>query len=848
MRRYTLCFILSFLFSFQLISQTCNDFTYDGQSCSTALCFYSECVFASTAGYPPAQGIDWCGRLENSVWFSFLALNDSVKFSFINQQCAQNMGIQAGILTGDCPSPVLVACEANNNANTDDFTLTAAVTPGEFYFLVVDGYMGDQCDFEICAEGIVTSADCSCVVDTYRPGYIAGPDTICIGEQAQYTIVDPICVSNIVCDTTRSANRLSLDECEKHYIWILDFGNTQDTVVSNDTLNYEFDPLNIPVNITVEMGYDDPRCCCFWQNIRGSFFGCCPNEILPKNTVVLGDEIFEPEVVLCTGDCFDFCNETYCETTVAVCRDGCDIIYQPITVLEPIDNDLGDIWLCGGECFELQGQQFCSEGSFEVMAYTFCEIYQFDIHEFPNYVSVSSSEPHIVCGQPVQLFADFPGGPSYVAEWYYNGMPFGQGTDIEVNEPGNYTIEIHMQANGSSCSIRASLHLDELEPIEFDLVVDSLNCYNPSIPIKIDLDNTKIQTVLWTGPSQFSSSEINPLVTAGGEYELVLVDTDGCEHEKSIFIKEDFSVPEVIINDDFELNCLIQSLDLKPQLAQDASLDINWLFNNELLSENLDLENVQVPGEYLLRCTDKENGCSIEKTITISIDTSRYEPAQIEISHTKCAEANGSIIVSDQWSALSQVLLDGDVYQSDFSMQNLPAGTYMMQAIGKNGCETTREFTLNPSETIDSVELETHPAICIDDHGYIQMDKIIGGKAPYQVYMDGELSNSASGKFFAGIGDHDLMVIDSDGCVFNTTARVEYQESTLAFELDYDLTDCEQGAHIRLASIMNAEGDYGIWLDSEQVEQTFSVTEKGDHLVTIQDANGCAAEETNQYR
>ncbi len=110
---------------------------------------------------PPFTG---CGNptLENTVWYWFTTDNmgGMVTVTFQNIGCTpSNNGIQVSIdqLTGPPCDPVNytnVYCA--NNGNTSDFSWGPVnLPPNTIYYIAVDGYAGNDCDFEIDLSGAV---------------------------------------------------------------------------------------------------------------------------------------------------------------------------------------------------------------------------------------------------------------------------------------------------------------------------------------------------------------------------------------------------------------------------------------------------------------------------------------------------------------------------------------------------------------------------------------------------------------------------------------------------------------------------------------------------------------------
>ncbi len=94
----------------------------------------------------------FCGTIENNQWFCFTAPSSTVTFDFVNVTGCSS-GIQAEVysVSGTLCNPTFTSVSnCWNPATASSGTVTATgLTPGQTYVLMVDGYAGDQCNFEI---------------------------------------------------------------------------------------------------------------------------------------------------------------------------------------------------------------------------------------------------------------------------------------------------------------------------------------------------------------------------------------------------------------------------------------------------------------------------------------------------------------------------------------------------------------------------------------------------------------------------------------------------------------------------------------------------------------------------
>jgi PKD repeat protein/subtilisin-like proprotein convertase family protein len=133
-------------------SPACAGLNYEtiaGEDCATAqpLPPNISTYIGNTAPYTPGNVPFFCGTIENDQWFTFVSDCDTVAFALTPGFCINGDGIQIA-LYDDCFGPTIAECNIGcNGCGWTSLGLIADVNPGQQYYIVIDGYAGDQCDF-----------------------------------------------------------------------------------------------------------------------------------------------------------------------------------------------------------------------------------------------------------------------------------------------------------------------------------------------------------------------------------------------------------------------------------------------------------------------------------------------------------------------------------------------------------------------------------------------------------------------------------------------------------------------------------------------------------------------------
>jgi len=115
----------------------------------------------TTSFYDPSNSIgNFCGSIENNSWITFTASATSATLDVAVSNCTNGDGIQMEIYeTNDCINFTSVSnCESPGTVQ--DFTITATgLTAGQNYYLMIDGFAGDVCDYVVNPGSGVMTAD-----------------------------------------------------------------------------------------------------------------------------------------------------------------------------------------------------------------------------------------------------------------------------------------------------------------------------------------------------------------------------------------------------------------------------------------------------------------------------------------------------------------------------------------------------------------------------------------------------------------------------------------------------------------------------------------------------------------
>ncbi|MFK8005402.1 MAG: S8 family serine peptidase [Saprospiraceae bacterium] len=326
---------------------------------------------------------------------------------------------------------------------------------------------------------------------------------------------------------------------------------------------------------------------------------------------------------------------------------------------------------------------------------------------------------------------------------------------------GTYDLSIEDE-NG--CTESTTITLDE--PIELEIQVvnnSAAGCGTSTGAIEIQGLN---------GAGNYSYQLNNETNTTGvfenlpsGNYDVLLIDGNGCEFEMTISIIED---DEISIE-----NMTAQNVDcfgnengnitvLATSPAGNISYELNGMTNTTGIFENLPAGNYEVIvsdgnecSEFVLFEIIEPSAMDIVTTITNSID---------------CFDGVGEILVEASGASGDfNYILDGETNETGI-FQNLHAGTFEIQVIDGNGCAQIETIELQEPDELFATVNQTTVDMGTGD-GTVTLEGS-GGTGTYLYSIDGQ--NFQSNALFIELlaGDYEGLIQDENGCISIVTFTI----------------------------------------------------------------------------
>ncbi len=455
MKRLLPFFLFGFVFfvsDFSGLYAQCNDpFSPEPpgtgpQACQNAPLFCSEADFNGYCGNTYNSGVGpcpgpFCGSCENYQWFSFIANSTTIQLEIVVTNCqgtAMGSGMQAQMYqTDDCSNFTAVSnCWSPGNQSTGIVTGTG-LQIGQIYYLMLDGWAGDACDYTINVLQGVGDLPTPVI-----PGTISGPIDVCPGATVDYSV--PSADGATYYDWTISPA-----------IGSVSAGQGSENVTINWTAAGVAQLCVTPSN-ACETG---PPVCITVNST-------------PIPPTIEEYDLCAGDVVVCQGTAYSgpgFFEHVYASAL------GCDsIVYCQINLIPSYPPTVLTETICAPDCYDFYGTMACETNGY---THTLTDVNGCDstivlILTVLEASAVIAPPPVLGCGGNATVVLDgsqstsVPASSEAVISYQWTGPPGGivgpsdQNT-VEVQSPGTYTLTVTQSANGVVCTDMASVVVTE---------------------------------------------------------------------------------------------------------------------------------------------------------------------------------------------------------------------------------------------------------------------------------------------------------------------------------------------------------------------------------------------------
>ncbi len=851
------------------ITYDCGSTPPAGNTCqsSTPICTFDG-YCGSTDGYTDdyweALGGDgslfgpgglFCGSIENNSFISFIAGASSVELEVIvsgGSSCVD--GVQFMVLgnpngpTCDSPDIVDYGCQSPMEPGTNEFVANNLV-PGLEYFMMVDGFAGDVCTYQINAvSGVVVDVS-------------AGPDrSICDGQSVNLNVYGngsgPVSWTGAGLNTTTEVSVVATPPGPGVYEYIVYAtdalvpecnGNLSDTVIVTVAPST---PVTVDVSPCVNGSYvltasgSDNYVWTPSTNITqtsGSTVTVTPTG--PITYTVTGST---PGCIISTTVSVTICDPNCVEPVFTVT--------PPPAVCAPLTVDLSSAVSGTGansvtfhpdEASANAGTPSLPSSSVDASGTYYVRV---EVPGSPNCFTIEPIAVTVVTPGSVSAGADVTicanGSTTLTAtgatdySWSpADGLSATTGATVEATPAQTTTYTVVGSTSG--CSSEAEVTVSVAAPFVVDATLEQPTCNGSNGSIVLDVTGVGPDlSFAWGGGE--NGAALSDL-TAGTYTVTITDDGTGCTQTQD-FELTSADAPSIIdlVTDD--PSCI----------ADDGAITITAIGGNGALQYSVDggatfltdeTFNGLAAGTYDIIVTDAD-GCEAFDNATLVIPSPPVIDGVVTVEPT-CNATNGELTVtaSSGTGALQYSTDGGTSFQASGAFTGLGSANYTVVVVDANGCSATENVPLSSADAPTITAIDLVQPTCVAPTGSITITAS-GGAGALEYSVDGG-ANYSPNTAFPGLdaGDYVVAVSDALGCL--TTQNVTLDAPPLPNIGSYTNTQPACGGSDGIVSV-NASGGaapYTYSIDngaSFQPSADFPGLPSGDYDVIVTDSEGCS--------
>lgn len=361
-------------------------------------------------------------------------------------------------------------------------------------------------------------------------------------------------------------------------------------------------------------------------------------------------------------------------------------------------------------------------------------------------------------------------------EYEQNNINIGSGNMVTVTNSDPLTIVV-IDENGCSFSQNYS-PISDLEPIEFSLSSEGLNCNNAEVVIDIDSPNFIVEASIYNSNLELIG-DLTTLISEPGIYTVLAVGENGCENALDIELFLDDSVVDFTA-EDLNLDCNMLSgpitINATSQYVSAMLLDINGTeISAATATEDLMVSDA---GSYTVVLIGA-NGCTSEYDIMVSIDDAspvfNLASANLDCNTT---EVPISIESSDPFSSATLLDVDGQLIDTSPFDGSFPSieqgGVYEVIVTGFNGCTSIQEIEILQDTTSIDLTLQGGFINCNNEPVPLQVMTDQPYNQAWVIETSTQEQTDLQDSLFEinEVGIYEVTVIGDNGCL--TTETIEF--------------------------------------------------------------------------
>ncbi|MBL7798922.1 MAG: hypothetical protein JNJ90_20660, partial [Saprospiraceae bacterium] len=446
---------------------------------------------------------------------------------------------------------------------------------------------------------------------------------------------------------------------------------------------------------------------------------------------------------------------------------------------------------------------------------------------------VTASGGTLTCAEPT-VVAQANAAPGATVLWSGPQNFSSAQTNPVVLLPGAYTV-VATGANGCTAEASATIGIDTISP-QVSASGGLLTCLQPQLALTASVSPANA-SVVWSGPDNFTSPLLQPVVSVAGTYTLLATNVNGCTGTATAVVTADTGFPQVAVSGG-TLTCSQPALTLMPVFSPQAST-VAWS-GPQNFSSGLINPTVSVPGTYTITVTTPA-GCTATSEAAVLIDTVAPVLA-----------ATGGVLTCAQpvLNLSAQVLPTGSpiLWQGPNGFLSAVlnpavavAGVYQITATAPNGCTGTANAGVTADTVAPQVAATGGPLSCLQPSISLS-STVIPASSTLLWSGPQQFSSTLPNPAVNLAGTYTLTATAPNGCTATATASVTADTGLPQVSVNGGTITCAQ-PQVALSGNATPTGCALLWSGPQgfsSVQPGPAVDIPGVYTLTATLPNGCS--------
>lgn len=435
----------------------------------------------------------------------------------------------------------------------------------------------------------------------------------------------------------------------------------------------------------------------------------------------------------------------------------------------------------------------------------------------------------------------------YTYSWTGPGGFTSSSQDITNLAPGTYGVTV----SDAACTRSASFNV--IAPAVLGVTLapsilpfgQNISCFggNDGAIDATITGGTGPYTVIWTGPSGYTSSSVDINGLYAGAYAINVTDNNGCTAGANATL---IQATQVIasITSVTAVDCFNANNGSATATASGGIPPYSYAWNSTP-AQNTSTATGLAPGSYTVTVTDGYN-CTATTTANIGGPTVALTTNLTSQVHVLCfgnSTGSASISISGGTPPYSTTW-NTTPAQNGTSAINLPAGTWTATVIDANGCIVTRNVTITqPASPLAGSLFAQTNVPCFGNTTGSATAMASGGTGPYTYSWNTSPAQTSATATGLSAGGYTCTITDVNLCSATVNVTITQPAAALSASISAQTNVLCNGNSTgsATASAGNGTGPYSYSWNTSPVQTTATASglAAGSYACTVTDANGC---------